>query len=156
MELMGAWDPGVIASLTPDEKPLPDLGWFPFPNISGGNGADGAIMGGIDGYSCSAKAPKKECTEFLNYMTTKDVQEGYYKAFNAIPANKDAQSVITEPYLKSVLKAYNQAPFVSQYLDTLYGQNVGNALNTAVVDVLAGKGTPADIIKAVNEAAAKG
>ena len=34
MELMGAWDPGVIASLTPDEKPLPDLGWFPFPNIS--------------------------------------------------------------------------------------------------------------------------
>lgn len=156
MELMGAWDPGVIASLTPDEKPLPDLGWFPFPNISGGNGADGAIMGGIDGYSCSAKAPKKECTEFLNYMTTKDVQEGYYKAFNAIPANKDAQGVITEPYLKSVLEAYNQAPFVSQYLDTLYGQNVGNALNTAVVDVLAGKGTPADIIKAVNEAAAKG
>ena len=156
MELMGAWDPGVIASLTPDEKPLPDLGWFPFPNISGGDGADGAIMGGIDGYSCSAKAPKKECTEFLNYMTTKDVQEGYYKAFNAIPANKDAQSVITEPYLKSVLEAYNKAPFVSQYLDTLYGQNVGNALNTAVVDVFAGKGTPAEIIKAVNEAAAKG
>ena len=31
MELMGAWDPGVIASLTPDEKPLADLGWFPFP-----------------------------------------------------------------------------------------------------------------------------
>ena len=35
MELMGAWDPGVIASLTPDEKPLPDLGWFPFPSIVG-------------------------------------------------------------------------------------------------------------------------
>lgn len=156
MELMGAWDPGVIASLTPDEKPLPDLGWFPFPNISGGDGANGAIMGGIDGYSCSAKAPKKECAEFLNFITTKDVQEGYYKAFNAIPANKDAQGVITEPYLKSVLEAYNKAPFVSQYLDTLYGQNVGNALNTAVVDVLAGKGTPADIIKAVNEAASKG
>ena len=156
MELMGAWDPGVIASLTPDEKPLPDLGWFPFPNISTGDGADGAIMGGIDGYSCAATAPKKECAEFLNYMTTKDVQEGYYKAFNAIPANKDAQSVITEPYLKSVLEAYNKAPFVSQYLDTLYGQNVGNALNTAVVDVLAGQGTPADITKAVDEAAAKG
>ncbi len=38
MELMGAWDPGVIASLTPDEKPLPDLGWFPFPAVSGGAG----------------------------------------------------------------------------------------------------------------------
>ena len=31
MELMGAWDPGVIASLTPNQKPLPDLDWFPFP-----------------------------------------------------------------------------------------------------------------------------
>ena len=33
MELMGAWDPGVIADLTPDKKPLPDLGWFPFPAV---------------------------------------------------------------------------------------------------------------------------
>ena len=33
MELMGAWDPGVIASLTPDQKPLADLGWFPFPAV---------------------------------------------------------------------------------------------------------------------------
>ncbi|MFF1633402.1 ABC transporter substrate-binding protein [Leifsonia sp. NPDC058248] len=156
MELMGAWDPGVIASLTPDQKPLPDLGWFPFPTISGGSGDPESMMGGIDGFSCSAQAPKKECTAFLNYMTTKSVQEAYYKAFNAIPVNKDAQSVITEPYLKSVLEAYNKAPFVSQYLDTLLGQNVGNAMNTGVVDLLAGKGTADDIIKSVNEAAAKG
>ncbi|MFF1877272.1 ABC transporter substrate-binding protein [Leifsonia sp. NPDC058230] len=156
MELMGAWDPGVIASLTPDQKPLPDLGWFPFPTVSNGDGDPDSMMGGIDGFSCSAKAPKKECTAFLNYMTTKSVQEAYYKAFNAIPVNKDAQSIITEPYLKSVLEAYNKAPFVSQYLDTLLGQNVGNAMNTGVVDLLAGKGTSDDIIKSVNEAAAKG
>ncbi|GAA1449104.1 ABC transporter substrate-binding protein [Leifsonia poae] len=156
MELMGAWDPGVIASLTPDEKPLPDLGWFPFPTISGGEGDAQAMMGGIDGFSCSAKAPKKECTAFLNYITTKSVQEAYYKAFNAIPVNKDAQALITEPYLKSVLEAYNKAPYVSQFLDTLLGQNVGNAMNTAVVDLLAGKGTSDDIVKAVNQAAAKG
>jgi len=156
MELMGAWDPGVIASLTPDQKPLPDLGWFPFPTISGGDGDPASMMGGIDSFSCSAKAPKKQCTDFLNYITTKDVQEAYYKAFNAIPVNKDAQSIITEPYLLSVLEAYNKAPFVSQYLDTLLGQNVGNAMNTGVVDLLAGKGDAEGIIKAVNEAAAKG
>ena len=49
MELMGAWDPGVIASLTPDEQPLPDLAWFPFPEIEGGDGEPGSIMGGVDG-----------------------------------------------------------------------------------------------------------
>ena len=143
MELMGAWNPGVIASLTPDQKPLPDLDWFPFPSIEGGAGEPGAILGGVDGYSCSVKAPKAECTAFLNYMAKTDVQEAYYKAFHAPPVNSEAQKVVTEPYLKSVLAAYNKAPFVSQWLDTVYGQNVGNALNTAVVNLLAGKGSPA-------------
>lgn len=155
MELMGSWDPGVIASLTPDEKPLPDLGWFPFPAVSGGKGAPQAIMGSVGGDSCSVKAPK-ECAEFLNYATTKNVQEGYYKAFDAIPVNKEAQSLITQPYLKTAIDDFNKAPYASQFLDTLYGQNVGNALNVGVVNLLAGKGSPADIITTVNQAAAKG
>ncbi|XVV10038.1 ABC transporter substrate-binding protein [Actinoplanes sp. CA-131856] len=155
MELMGAWDPGVIASLTKDTKPLPDLGFFPFPAVSGGQGDPGAIMGGADGYSCSAQAPK-ECADFLNYILTKDVQEGYYKAFNSLPMNKQAQGAVTEDYLKAVLDAYNKAPYVSQWLDTVYGQNVGNALNVGVVNLLAGKGDVAGIIQAVNDAAKKG
>ncbi len=156
MELMGAWDPGVIASLTPDQKPLPDLGWFPFPTVTGGQGDPKAIMAGVDGYSCSAKAPKPACSDFLNYIATAPVQQAYYKAFNAPPVNTEAQKVVTEPYLKSIMDAYNSAPYVSVWLDTLYGQNVGNALNVGVVDLLAGKGDAAGIIKAANNAAAKG
>jgi raffinose/stachyose/melibiose transport system substrate-binding protein len=155
MELMGAWDPGVIASLTKDTKPLPDLGFFPFPAVPGGQGDAAAIMGGADGYSCSAHAPK-ECTDFLNYLLTKDVQEAYYKGFNSLPVNKQAQGAVTESYLKAVLDAYNKAPYVSQWLDTVYGQSVGNALNVSVVNLLAGKGDVAGIIKAVNDAAKKG
>jgi raffinose/stachyose/melibiose transport system substrate-binding protein len=155
MELMGAWDPGVIAGLTKDKKPLPDLGFFPFPSVPGGQGDPAAIMGGADGYSCSTDAPK-ECAAFLNYLVTKDVQEAYYKAFNSLPVNKEAQGAITEPYLKAVLDAYNKAPYVSQWLDTVYGQNVGNALNIGVVNMLAGKGDVAGIIKGVNDAAKKG
>ncbi|MBB2947049.1 raffinose/stachyose/melibiose transport system substrate-binding protein [Actinoplanes lutulentus] len=155
MELMGAWDPGVIASLTKDAKPLPDLGFFPFPAVPGGQGDPAALMGGADGYSCSAQAPK-QCADFLNYILTKDVQEGYYKAFNALPVSKDAQGAVTEDYLKAVLDAYNKAPYVSQWLDTIYGQNVGNALNVGVVNLLAGKGDVAGIIQAVNDAAKKG
>jgi raffinose/stachyose/melibiose transport system substrate-binding protein len=155
MELMGAWNPGVIASLTPDTKPLPDLGFFPFPAVPGGQGDPAAIMGGTDGYSCSAQAPKA-CDDFLNYILTKDVQEGYYKGFQALPVNKEAQGVVTEEYLKAVLDAYNAAPYVSLWLDTIYGQNVGNALNVGVVNLLAGKGDVAGIIESVNAAAAKG
>jgi raffinose/stachyose/melibiose transport system substrate-binding protein len=154
MELMGAWDPGVIASLTPDKKPLADLAWFPFPTTSGGDGEAGAMMGGLDGFSCSKDAPP-ECSKFLNFAMQKKYQEGYANAFHTLPASQEAQGVVTEPALKDVLAAYNEAPYVSLWLDTLYGQNVGNALNTGVVNLLAGQGDSAAIVKGVEDAAAK-
>ncbi len=155
MELMGAWDPGVIASLTPDEKPLPDLAWFPFPEISGGEGEPGSMMGGVDGYSCAAQAPK-ECADFLNFIAGSEQQTKYYEAFQSPPVNSVAQEAVEEPYLQQILEAYNNAPFVSQWLDTVLGQNVGNALNVAVVDMLAGNSNPEKFIAAVNAAGAQG
>jgi raffinose/stachyose/melibiose transport system substrate-binding protein len=154
MELMGAWDPGVIASLTPDEKPLPDLKWFPFPEVPGGAGETGAMMGGVDGFSCWVDAPK-ECVDFLNFIVEQKNQEAYATAFQTLPASQAAQSVVSDPALQNVLAAYNDAPYVVVWLDTLYGQNVGNALNVAVVDMFAGKGDAQGIVDAVNAAAAK-
>ncbi|MBW9111125.1 extracellular solute-binding protein [Microbacterium trichothecenolyticum] len=154
-ELMGAWDPGVIASLTPDEKPLPDLAWYPFPEVPGGEGEPGSIMGGVDGYSCAAQAPK-ECVDFLNFVASDAQQTAYYKAYNSPPVNQVAQEAVTEPYLKQILEAFNAAPFVSQWLDTVLGQNVGNALNVAVVSMLAGQSTPQQMIDEANKAGAKG
>ncbi len=155
MELMGNWDPGVIGSLTTDQKPLPDLGWFPFPAVSGGQGDPAAIMGGLDGYSLSKNAPK-EAFDFLRFLVTSDQQKAYAKAFFTIPVNKEAQEVVTDSYNVSALQAFNKAPYSMMFLDTEYGQNVGNAMNTAVVNLLAGKGSAADIVKDTNAAAAKG
>lgn len=155
MELMGAWNPGVIADLTPDKKALPDLGWFPFPAVNGGAGDPTAMMGGSDGFACRKNAPA-ECVEFLNFMANKTNQEGYATAFKTLPANKDAKGVVTDPALQDVLSSYDNAAYVMLWLDTMYGQNVGNALNGGVVNMLAGKGQPADIVEAVKSAAAKG
>jgi raffinose/stachyose/melibiose transport system substrate-binding protein len=154
MELMGAWNPGVIGSLTPDQQPLADLSWFPFPEVDGGDGEPGSMMGGVDGYSCAVDAPDV-CVDFLNYLGTSAVQTDYYKAFNAPPVNTVAQEAVTEPYLQEILAAYNDAPYATQWLDTVYGQNVGNALNVAVVDLLAGNSSAEDLVKAVQDAAAK-
>jgi len=155
MELMGNWDPGVIASLTPDQKALPDLGWFPFPAVSGGQGDPSAIMGGSDGYSVSKKAPK-EAFEFLEFLATTPEQEAYAKAFDALPVNPAAQGAVTASYNVSTLQAFGKAAYSMQYLDTQFGQNVGNAMNTAVVNLMAGKGSAADIVSATNNAAARG
>lgn len=155
MELMGNWNPGVIAGLTPDKKPLPDLGWFPFPAVPGGQGDPTAIMGGLDGYSLSKNAPK-EAQNFLEFIVTEEQQKAYTKAFYVIPVNKEAQEIVTDPYNVSALEAFNKAAYSMMFLDTMYGQNVGNAMNTAVVNLMAGKGSAADIAKDTNAAAAKG
>ncbi|MFP7759801.1 ABC transporter substrate-binding protein [Marisediminicola sp. LYQ134] len=155
MELMGAWNPGVIAGLTPDEQPLPDLGWMPFPAVDGGDGEPGAMMGGVDGYSCWVNAPE-ECVDFLNFTVEQANQEAYAEAFVTLPASQEAQGVVDDPSLQSVLEAYNEAPYVIVWLDTLYGLNVGNALNVAVVDMFAGNGDAQSIVDAVSDAAARG
>lgn len=155
MELMGAWNPGVIASLTPDTKPLADLGWFPFPAVEGGKGDPSAMMGGVDGYSCWADAPEKECSAFLNFIMQKEYQEKYAEAFVTLPASQEAQGVVTDPALQEILAAYNDAAYVSVWLDTLFGQNIGNVLNAGVVEMLAGQGSPEAVIDAVNAAAAR-
>ena len=92
----------------------------------------------------------------MNFIATKANQEAYATAFQTLPANRDAQSGVTDPALKDVLATYNKASYVMLWLDTMYGQNVGNALNGGVVNMLAGKGGPADIVSAVKTAAAKG
>jgi raffinose/stachyose/melibiose transport system substrate-binding protein len=155
MELMGAWEPGTVASLTPNQKPLPDLRWFPFPAVPGGAGDPTAMMGGFDGFSLSKNAPA-EAWQFIEFLLTTPQQEAYAKAFVTIPINPATQGVVTDPSAVEVKNALNKSGYTMQFLDTQYGQNVGNALNAAVVNLLAGKGTAAGIVSATSEAAAKG
>ena len=155
MELMGGWDVGKIASLTPDQKPLADLGWFPFPEVDGGAGEPGAMMGGVDGYACSNDAPA-DCEKFLNFVSSKEWQEKYATAFQTIPASQDALGAVTDPSLQPLMAAYQQAPYVSLWMDSALGQNVGNALNTGVVEMLAGQGDPQKLVDTIKTAAARG
>lgn len=155
MELMGAWNVGVIASLTPDEQPLPDLGWFPFPAVDGGDGDPTAMMGGVDGYSCSVDSPSA-CEEFLNFISGKEWQEKYAEAYQTIPASSEALGAVTDPSLQPLMEAYGEAAYVTLWLDTALGQNVGNALNTGVVDMLAGQGDAQSLVDGVVTASERG
>lgn len=152
MELMGGWNVGVIGSLTPDQQPLPDLGWFPFPAVEGGAGSPTAMMGGVDGYACSNDAPAA-CEDFLNFIASQAAQEAYAEAFDTIPASGAAQGAVTDPALAPLVEAYGSADYVVVWLDTLLGQNIGNALNTSVVELLAGSGSAQGIVDAVTSAA---
>lgn len=154
MELMGAWEPGVVKDLTPDKTAMKDLGYFAFPSVEGGKGEEGALMGGVTFFSVNALAGDN-AVKFVNFIAGEENQENYAKAFSTIPASEPARSVVTDPALKTVISYLDKAPTMQQWMDTDLGSNVGNALNTAIVNMLTGKGTVDDIISTMKSAAAK-
>ncbi|NMM97312.1 extracellular solute-binding protein [Bifidobacterium olomucense] len=155
MELMGAWEPGVLKELTPDKKPMADLGFFAFPSVDGGKGEEGALMGGVTYFQVNPEAPDI-AVDFVNFMAEKDNQEKYATAFSTIPASTAARGVVTDESLKAVLEYLNKSDSMQLWMDTTLGTNIGTALNSGVVNMLSGKGGAQDIVKAMQDAAAKG
>lgn len=155
MELMGAWEPGVLKDLTPDQKAMSDLGFFAFPSVDGGKGTAGALMGGVSYLSVNPEAPDM-AVDFVNFVAEKSNQEKYATAFSTIPASSAARGAVTDSALKQVLGYLEKSSDMRLWMDTSLGTNIGNALNSGVVNLLSGKGTAADIVKAMESAAAKG
>jgi len=66
MELMGQWAPSVQSSA--GKGIGDDLGFFPFPAVEGGKGANTEALGGGGGFAVGAEAPP-EALEFLKFLT---------------------------------------------------------------------------------------
>ena len=155
MELMGTWEPGVVRDLTPDQQPMADLGFFAFPSIEDGEGEEGALMGSATSNGVNPEAPEI-AIDFVNKMAEKEWQDKYATAFSTIPASAESQADVEDESLAGLIEALNASDGMKLWMDTSLGANIGTALNTGVVNMLSGTGTPEDIVKAMNDAAAKG
>jgi len=158
MELMGHWNPGTMGGILAEESggeatPPAFLGWFNFPGIEGTDGDPTAALGGGDGFSCSADAPK-ECVELLKYISSVDVQTRFGEIGAGLPVTKGSEASITDPNLQQVLAGLQQATYVQLWLDTAYGATVGGAMNDGIVNLFAGNGTPEDIVTSIENAVA--
>ena len=153
MELMGHWNPGVMEGLTEDQQGLgEDLGWFPFPEIEGAPGND-ALLGGGDGFSCSAEAPEI-CADFVAFLVNEENQRAFAPTNAGLPAHPGASDAVEDPNLQKLVEVRDNAERVVLYLDKVYGPNVGNALNDAVALQFAGQADAQDVVDAMTEAAA--
>jgi raffinose/stachyose/melibiose transport system substrate-binding protein len=132
MELQGDWDPGAGAGLTSDKNLFSKLGWFPFPAVPGGQGDPSAVLGGGDGYSCTTNAAEPACEQFLQYLTTPDVQRQIIGAGVGLPSNPAASDALTVPAEKDASAANSKAAYIAEYFDialpTTPGQNLDNAV----------------------------
>ena len=104
MELQGHWNPGVMQSLTPDQKVPSFLGWFPFPNVPGSKALPGSLLGGGDGFACSWKAPQPACAQFLAYIDSPSVQRRIGATSFGLPVRKGTESSVKDPNLRTVLQ----------------------------------------------------
>ena len=155
MELQGHWNPGVMQSLTPDQKIPSFLGWFPFPDIPGSKALPGSLLGGGDGFACSWKAPQPACAQFLAYIDSPSVQRRIGSINFGLPVRKGTESSVKDPNLRVVLGFRSAAPFIQLYLDIAYSQAIGQALDDAIADQFAGKATPAQVVAKIAGAAKK-
>ena len=153
MELMGHWNAGVIGGLTPDETVPEFLGWFPFPGIPGSAGDPTAALGGGDGFGCSTDAPP-ECAELLEYIMSEEVQAKFAASGSGIPTVPAATESLEDVNLKLVAEGLAEASFVQIWLDTAFGTTVGNAMNEGIVNLFGGAGSPEDVVKMMQDAAA--
>jgi raffinose/stachyose/melibiose transport system substrate-binding protein len=153
MELMGHWNPSVMNSLSPNQKGIgKSLAWFPFPAVGGGKGAADAALGGGDGFSCSWKAPP-QCVDFLRYIVSPGVQKRWGALNIGLPVAKGSEGSVRDPNLKALIAFRGRSSFIQTYLDVAYSTKVGQALNSAVADLFAGKKSPQEVVKAIADAA---
>ena len=72
-----------------------------------------------------------------------------------LPVTKGSESSVKDPNLKAVLKARSSSPFIQLYLDIAFSRAIGQALDAAAADQFAGKATPQQVVKRIEDAAKK-
>jgi raffinose/stachyose/melibiose transport system substrate-binding protein len=156
MDLMGQWAPSTFNANTKDKKGLgSNVGWFPFPTVSGGAGQPGEQFGGGDGFAIGRDAPPA-AVDFVKFLVTSNVANKAGASGAILPVKKGSESSVTDPNMKTVLDTRSKSSFVQLYLDQAYAPAVGQAVNDAVQQLFAGKASPEEVSKKIANAAKAG
>jgi raffinose/stachyose/melibiose transport system substrate-binding protein len=156
MELMGQWAPMVQRDNSAGKKGLGDrLGFFAFPAVDGGKGKITDVFGGGGGYAVGKDAPP-EAVEFLKFIAQPENARIEAKTAGVLPVVKAAGDAVTDPNLKLVGETLSRSTGFQLYLDQAYAPAVGQQVNDSVAELLAGKSSPDQVVKAVTTAAKQG
>jgi raffinose/stachyose/melibiose transport system substrate-binding protein len=70
-----------------------------------------------------------------------------------VPVVKDAADALTDPNLKLVSDALNQATGFQLYLDQAYAPAVGQEVNDSVAALIAGNKSPEQVARSITQVA---
>lgn len=153
MELQGSWGPGTGASVAANGTGLGDaLSWFPFPTIEGGSAGSDVAFGGVNAFAVGADAPP-QAVEFLEYLTSREVQERMGAAGQLLPVAEGAEDSVENVHQRAILDTFRELSGVQIFLDQAYAPAVATAINDNVQAIFAKTMTPADAAAAIAEVA---
>jgi raffinose/stachyose/melibiose transport system substrate-binding protein len=156
MELMGQWAPVVERDNSAGKKGLGDrLGFFAFPAVAGGKGKITDVFGGGGGFAVGKDAPA-EAVDFLKFIAQPDNARVEAKTAGVLPVVKAAGDAVTDPNLKLVADTLSRSTGFQLYLDQAYAPAVGQQVNDSVAELLAGKSSPEQVVRAITTAAKQG
>lgn len=153
MELMGPWAPTVQESSSANKKGIGDkLGFFPFPAVDGGKGTITEAFGGGNGMAVGKNAPSA-AIDFLKFLLTGENYKKIVSTNGVLPVSPDAESAVTDPNLKLVSQTLASATGFQLYLDQAYPPAVGQQVNDSVAQLMGGKASPEQVVKAITDVA---
>jgi raffinose/stachyose/melibiose transport system substrate-binding protein len=154
MEVMGQWAPSVQADSSTSKKGIgTDLGWFPFPTVTGGTGAATDGVGGGNGIAVGKNA-SPEALDFLKFFSSVENATKINTSNIGLSPVVGTESAITDPNLQAVLAGRGKATFMQLYLDQATSPAMGTAINEATIGIFDGASTPAKVCQAITDAAA--
>jgi raffinose/stachyose/melibiose transport system substrate-binding protein len=150
MELMGHWAPAVQKDTS--KKDLGDkLGFFAFPTVDGGQGANTEIVGGGDAHAVRKGAPEA-AIDFLKFLVV-DNQQKLVESGAFMPTVKGGEQYLEDERLKQVVSTVGGSTAFQLYLDQAFPPAVGQEINDTTADLIAGKKTPQQVAEAVTKVA---
>jgi raffinose/stachyose/melibiose transport system substrate-binding protein len=156
MELMGQWAPTVQMDQSASKQGIgDDLGWFPFPTVSGGAGEATDGVGGGNGIAVGANAPP-EAIDFLKFFNSVENGNKLNSDNIGLSTVVGTESTVKDPNLQAVLAGRGEAEFMQLYLDQATSGALSQAFNDATIALFLGESTPQEVCQALTDAAAEG
>jgi raffinose/stachyose/melibiose transport system substrate-binding protein len=154
MEVMGQWAPSVENDQSTSKKGLgADLGWFPFPTVTGGAGAATDGVGGGNGIAVGKNA-SPEALDFLKFFNSVENANKINSSGIGLSPVVGTGATVTDTNLQAVLAGRDKATFMQLYLDQATSPAMGTAINDATIALFLGASTPDKVCQAITDAAA--
>jgi raffinose/stachyose/melibiose transport system substrate-binding protein len=155
MELMGQWSVNNQKTLAENKTGLgDDLGFFPFPAVTGGAGGPTDILGGGNGFALGKDAPP-ETIDFVKFFMNMDHQKDFAAKGYIVPTVIGAEVALKDPLLQEIQQMVGKAEYLQLYYDQFLPPAVGATVNDAVQTLFAGTGSPEDVANAIEESASE-